>query len=60
MNRTCRRLAPSSALALVALAATACGSPPLPKANSITYVQSSGFLIWAGEKKVLVDALFDD
>ena len=59
MNRTSRRLAASSALALVALAAIACGSPPLPKANSITYVANSGFLIWAGEKKVLVDALFD-
>jgi L-ascorbate metabolism protein UlaG (beta-lactamase superfamily) len=59
VNRTHRRLAPSSALALVALAAIACGSPPLPKADSITYVANSGFLIWAGEKKVLVDALFD-
>jgi L-ascorbate metabolism protein UlaG (beta-lactamase superfamily) len=59
VNRTSRRLAPSSALALVALAAIACGSPPLPKANSITFVANSGFLIWAGEKKVLVDGLFD-
>src|SRR5512147_2776523 len=60
VNRTCRRLGPSSALGLVALAAIACGSPPLLKANSITYVANSGFLIWAGEKKVLVDALFDN
>jgi L-ascorbate metabolism protein UlaG (beta-lactamase superfamily) len=63
VNRTSRRLAASSALALVALAAIACGPPPppppLPKANSITYVANFGFLIWAGEKKVLVDALFD-
>ncbi len=63
MNRTSRRLAASSALALVALAAIACGppppAPPLPRANSITYVANFGFLIWAGEKKVLVDALFN-
>jgi L-ascorbate metabolism protein UlaG (beta-lactamase superfamily) len=31
----------------------------LPTANSITHVANSGFLIWAGGKKVLVDALFD-
>jgi L-ascorbate metabolism protein UlaG (beta-lactamase superfamily) len=31
-----------------------------PQANSVTYVANSGVLIWAGGRKVLIDALFDD
>ena len=72
MNRAYRRLALSSAVAVTVMAAAALGpglhgqaaaghsaAVVLPRANSITYVASSGFLIWAGDKKVLVDALFD-
>lgn len=30
-----------------------------PVPNSITYIGNAGFLIWTGDKKILVDAVFD-
>ena len=61
MHRITRNLA----LPVAAAALAVCGghSPSsaqqAPQPNSVTYVGSSGFLIRAGGKKILIDAVFD-
>lgn len=65
MQRTRCRVATCLATAVAVLAIDAArGSsqvvpPAAPPANSVTYVGNSGFLLRAGGKAILIDALFD-
>jgi len=53
-------LATAAALAAAAVPASSQGVPPgAPEPATITYVGSSGFLIRAGGRKILIDALYD-
>jgi hypothetical protein len=58
-SAACGSAASTSSPTSPSSSAAAPAGSDLPRAGSVTYVGNSGFLIWVGEKKVLVDALFE-